>query len=520
MKFRKIAAFSIAAALAVSVAWGDKVVFLHTNDTHSSIDPVLPVGGILQRKAIVDSVRKADKNVLLIDAGDAVQGTLYFKFFGGDVEYPLMNMMDYDIRILGNHEFDNGLKQLADHYKDVKADRLSANYDFSNTPLKGMFRPYVIKKIGGKKIGFIGININPESLMSKQNYDGLVYKDLIKTANETARMLKHDKKCDAVIVVSHIGVSKSSGEPTDYDLAVSSHDIDAIIGGHSHTTILPGNKGDYPDVVKNADGRDVLVVQTGKYGRNIGEIDIDTDKLGKGIDAFRYKLIPVTDRFPEAQLDKRMMKFLAPYKHVVDSVNAHVIGRSLETLDNSDRNGGYANFGADYARWYGQLVADSLGDGRRVDIGFLNVGGIRQKMPKGDITEGEILSTFPFSNRMVLMDIKGRDFIEAMKVAAAKGGEAVSENIRVVTDGKGNLVRVVIDDKEMDPEKTYVMSTIDFVAQGKDKLVTMANGKVFWRDSVEMCAPVLRYIRTLTDLGLPVDPDMNGRFVKEVKISK
>ena len=117
-----------------------------------------------------------------------VQGTLYFKYFKGDVEYPIFNMMDYDIRIIGNHEFDNGLEELAKYWKDVKATRLSANYDFSMTPARGLFKPYVIKKVGKKKIGFFGINVDPESLISKENYEGMKYYDAIETANKTAAM--------------------------------------------------------------------------------------------------------------------------------------------------------------------------------------------------------------------------------------------------------------------------------------------------------------------------------------------
>lgn len=506
--------------MALTQLQAEKIVLLHTNDTHSTIDATPGgAGGVLQRKAIIDSVRRADKNVLLIDAGDMVQGSLYFRFFKGDVEYPLMNMQGYDIRILGNHEFDNGLESLAHYYKDVKAARLSANYDFSATELKGMFEPYVIKKIGGKKIGFIGININPDGLIAQESCKGVVYKDGITAANTLARELKGKKGCDAVIVVSHIGVTPDSGEPTDYDLAASSRDIDAIIGGHSHTVLKPGVRdGATPSIVRNAEGREVLVAQTGRYGRYIGEIDIDTDKLGKGIEAFSYKLIPVTDRFPDSALDKKMEKFIAPYRHKVDSVNSRVIAMSAYDLDNNDRNGGYANWTADYARWYGQHVLDSLGTGRRLDIGLMNVGGIRHRMPKGVVTEGQMLNTFPFSNRMLVMELAGRDFIETMKVAAPKGGEGISENIRVVTDGAGGVVRVVIDGEEMDPDKIYTVCTIDYVADGNDKMSSMKNGKVIWRDSVDMAAPLLRYVGHLTELGLPVAPDLGGRFVKEVKL--
>ena len=128
--------------LAAGAAMAEDLVILTTNDTHSNIDTdVSGAGGVLPRKAIIDSVRKAEKNVILVDAGDMVQGTLYFKYFKGDVEYPLFNMMDYDIRILGNHEFDRGMDGLAKEWSQVTATRLSTNYDLSGSALDGLFVP-------------------------------------------------------------------------------------------------------------------------------------------------------------------------------------------------------------------------------------------------------------------------------------------------------------------------------------------------------------------------------------------
>lgn len=519
MKFslRKPLVFTLMAVALVAAA--DKITLLHTNDTHSSIDPDPKTGngGILQRKAIFDSVRQADRNVLAIDAGDAVQGSLYFKFFKGDVEYPLMNMMDYDIRILGNHEFDNGLKDLAKYYRKVTATPLSTNYDFSKTELKGIFKPYVIKKIGGKKVGFIGININPESLIEKKNTGAMVYEDAIGKANETAAYLKKDKKCDLVVAVTHIGVSDKSGQPTDYDLARQSRDIDIIIGGHSHTLINPGQTGQYPNVVKNADGRDVLVAQTGKGGKFVGEISIDTDLLGQGVAAYDYKLLPVGNRFKS--YDPAMQKFLEPYKHDVDSVNARVIGRADYTLHGDDRNGGYANLAGDFAMWFGRQVVDSVLPGRKIDLGIMNVGGIRHDMPAGDVTEGEILDTFPFANYMIIKELSGQDIIDAMKVAAKKGGEAVSGNVRVVCTPDSTVKQVIINGEPMDPNRQYVVSTISYLGDGNDNLKTLANGKLLWRDPMpDMSERILDYISSFGRLGLPVNPDPTPRFVREVVI--
>lgn len=499
----------------------EDLVILTTNDTHSNIDfDENGRGGILPRKAIIDSVRKAEKNVILVDAGDMVQGTLYFKYFKGAVEYPIFNMMDYDIRILGNHEFDNGLDDLAKYWKDVKADRLSANYDFKGTPAEGIFKPYVIKKVGKRKIGFIGINVNPESLISKENYEGMKYSDAIAVANRTAAYLRDNQKCDLVVAVTHIGYESIPGKENDMDLARQSRDIDIIIGGHSHTFVDPSTPDKTPYWIENAAGKPVLVTQTGKYGRNVGYIKIDLENIKKH--QYDYEYIPVTDRFSPDAYDKNIEKFLAPYRQKVDSVNNNVIGWSLQDMVNNDRNGTYANWTADFGFQRGNQIADSIRntgkDFPAVDMAMINVGGIRQVMNKGAVTEGQILSTFPFSNSLTIIEIKGQDIIDALKVAALKGGEAISGNVRVVTDGNGALEHVTINGNLMDPEKLYTVCTIDYVAQGNDDLVTMGNNRELWRDNKEMCIEVLKYIKHLTSLGLPISADPNGRFVKNVNM--
>lgn len=517
MKKTIITAILIAAA-AIGVAARDLVI-LHTNDTHSLIMPDADGrGGVLQRKAIIDSVRKSNKDVLLIDAGDKVQGTLYFKFFKGDVEYPLQNLLGVDIAILGNHEFDNGLKALAEKEKTMTAERLSANYDFTGTPAEGLYKPYTIKKIGGKKIGFFGINVDPESLITEANYEGMKFLDIIETANATAALLKNKKKCDLVVAVTHIGYTKSGQRTSDPDLARASKDIDIIIGGHSHTLVNPANPGEYPSIVDNAEGRPVLIVQTGKSGKYIGQIRVDLDKLKISTPAdFDYSLIDVTDRFPEEQLDGRIKKFLTPFTDSLEMVTKDIIGVAADDFINEGRTGAFPNWAADFGRWYGNVVLDSLRRSNpavpELDFAIMNVGGIRNPIPKGNVSKGQILSTFPFSNRYVIMRISGKDIIETLKVAAKKGGEAVSREVIVVSDKDRNLQRVLLDLKEIDPEKTYTVGTIDYVAWGNDDMRSMANGEWIWSDSVELCAPIIRYVEELTRLGLPMTADPAARFV-------
>lgn len=497
-------------------AVAQRLVILHTNDTHSNIDSDdKGKGGILPRMAIIDSVRAKEKNVLLVDAGDAVQGSLYFKIFRGDVEYPLFNMMDYDVRILGNHEFDNGLDDLARYWKDVKASRLSANYDFSDTPAKGLFSPYVIKNIAGKKVGFLGINVDPADLIVEENYKGMKMSDIVSTAKKTASLLKK-QGCDLVVAVTHIGYDE--GDIDDRALAAASKDIDIIIGGHSHTFIDPANPKSVPYWFKNSIGRDVLVAQTGKYGANIGYIALDLKNFkNKKID---YKLIPVTDRFDASKYSEEMTNFIAPFKLKVDSINSRVIGWSDADLINKREACPYGNWAGDFSARFGRHIADSLRSAGvevpDIDFGLMNLGGIRQPMHAGTISEGQILSTFPFDNKIRIIEISGKDIIETMKIVSRKGGEAVSSEVRVVTDSVGNYLGMTVDGLPVDPDKNYVVATIDYIAKGKDGMVPMKNHREIWRDSREVSARIIDYISDLTANGLPVAADPNPRFVVTV----
>lgn len=251
------------------------IVFIHTNDTHSQIEAIsknasknADMGGVLRRKAFIDSVRVAEKNVILVDAGDYVQGTPYFNFFKGKAEIDLMNKMGYEIATLGNHEFDNGVEALAQMLTPAKFDIVSANYNVNNTPLNTLVKPYMIKEIDGVKIGIIGLCVDPKGLIDSKNCEGIIYKDPIKTANELAANLKKSG-VDLIVILSHLGLETTPG---DKELAAASKDIDIIIGGHSHTLLSEAIK------VKNLSGKDVLIGQTGKSGLNIGLIKVKLKK--------------------------------------------------------------------------------------------------------------------------------------------------------------------------------------------------------------------------------------------------
>lgn len=519
------------ALLCTTVANARDLVILTTNDVHSTVDPGDDGnGGVLQRKAIIDSVRRAEKNVLLIDAGDAVQGTLYFRFFRGIVENELMKMQGYDLRILGNHEFDNGINELAYFMKPWKGKLLSANYDARGTALDGLLTPYVVKKIDGKRIGFFGLNVDPKGLIGMNNMGGVRFKDVITTANATAAMLRKKEKCDLVVAVTHIGYTAKDNKTTDVDLARASTDIDIIIGGHSHTVVTPGRDGKYPSLVDNAEGRPVLITQTGKYGPNIGYIDIDLDDLEKGkrpsAEEFEYRLIPVTDRFPHESYDPEITTWLSTYKHDVNSVNARVIGYAPNPLDSDDPVGEYANWTADMARDIMQQTLDSIHAADpastlpvTVDMAIMNVGGIRQNMKAGPVTEGKILSTFPFTNKLVLLDLTGEQLLQAMDSAALRGGEAISAEMRVLVDENNHMIDARLNGRAIDPKKHYYVVTINYLADGNDGFSALTSAPRLWTDERDVAAPILRYVIQTGKAGLPMQGYPYPRFVKKIPVT-
>ena len=257
-----------------------KLTILHTNDVHSHIDPFPAtdprnpnMGGVARRAALIESIRKENSNVLLLDAGDIFQGTPYFNYYGGELEFKLMSMMKYDASTIGNHDFDNGVDGLYAQLPHASFDFISSNYDFKNTVMNGHVHPYKIFIKEGIKVGIFGLGIELDGLVDKKGYKETVYNDPVEVAQDMTRLLKKEQKCDLIICLSHLGYKyKDETEKiSDLKLATLTKDIDLIIGGHTHTFL------DKPTVVKNLEGNQVLVNQVGCFGINLGKIDFYFD---------------------------------------------------------------------------------------------------------------------------------------------------------------------------------------------------------------------------------------------------
>lgn len=253
---------------------------LHTNDTHSCIMPLNPNladtavagrGGFLRRVAMIKEERAKNPDLLLIDSGDFSQGSPFYTMFKGDVEVGLMNLMGYDAVTIGNHEFDFGLENMARIFKMAKFPVVCANYDFTGTCVEGLVKPYVIIKRNGLKIGLFGLSPQLEGLVDLSKCKGVTYLDPVEVGNRVAAELKHDKKCDVVICVSHLGWLRPD-EMGDQKLLASSKDIDLVLGGHSHSYFKELR------YVNNADGKAVPVDQNGKNAMYVGKLTLSFDK--------------------------------------------------------------------------------------------------------------------------------------------------------------------------------------------------------------------------------------------------
>lgn len=263
------------------------VTILHTNDVHSHVEAFdtdhgkYPgMGGVARRASLIQEIRRENPNTLLFDAGDIFQGTPYFNYFGGEVEFKMMSKLGYDGATIGNHDFDNGIEGLEKQLPNAKFDFIISNYDFSDTVMDGRTDPYKIYETGGIKVGVFGLGIKLKGLVDPIMFKETKYLDPVEITQDMTRLLRQEKKCDLVIALSHLGYNYKgrSERISDLTLAKKTEGIDLIIGGHTHTFLKK------PTVVRNRADKNMLVNQVGCWGLQVGRIDFEFNTTGKKSD--------------------------------------------------------------------------------------------------------------------------------------------------------------------------------------------------------------------------------------------
>lgn len=257
-----------------------KITILHTNDMHSHIQPFTSgrnkgLGGMAQRAGLINSIREKETHVLLLDAGDIFQGTPYFNYYGGELEFKLMSMLKYDLATLGNHDFDNGIDGLYKQMPHANFNFVSANYDFTNTILDTIVKPYQIFYKDGIKIGIFGLGIELDGMVTRNLYKETKYLNPIEITQGIVKNLKRDENCDLIICLSHLGFKHDNlpNKISDFKLAKATKDIDLIIGGHTHTFMKK------PVVIDNLENKKVIINQVGCHGLFLGKIDFYFDSF-------------------------------------------------------------------------------------------------------------------------------------------------------------------------------------------------------------------------------------------------
>ena len=435
----------------------NEFVILFTNDFHSQIEPLSKEetynadrGGVKRIKALVDSVRNAEKTVYLADAGDYVQGTYYFSLLNGSVEMEVMDQLKYDVRTVGNHEFDKKMTCLYDMLTWSDVPVVASNYDFSRTNLANRVEQSMIIEKNGIKVGFIGLNVKLDNLVAPSAREGVDWQNAINVADKLAKDLR-DRGADIVIALSHLGYEKNSSEVYyDRGIAMNTQYIDMIIGGHSHTFL------NYADYVKNKNNVSVPVVQTGSKGICLGYAKIKLNENGKP--TFTYKLIPVKSHL-DKKLDPAFSAIVDEYTASVSYKMEEVIGNCPQAIKKGSPESPLYNLTGDALIWMAKEYMDV-----DADVSLYNSGGLRAEISAGDLTIGEAYAVYPFDNVLSIVTMKGGDLKTMFNYVASNGGLPVNSGVKLVISNK-KVKSVTVNGKAIDNNKTYTVATIDYLVE-------------------------------------------------------
>jgi|GEM_PF-148614 len=468
-------AASLPQALADKETKPFSLTILHTNDIHAHDQPFQDrgkiVGGMARLGHLVRQLRKENSgHTIVADAGDIFQGTAFFTRYRGEVEVELLNLIGYDVYTIGNHEFDEGGINLADQLARAKFDVLNCNLDATALPsLQKILKPAVIKNIGGQKVAFIGA-ITPDIETLSLNRDGVNLK--------RGRPLKPDSRddlswlspikdevdkiatqgVDKIVLVTHCGLE------TDKILAAEIPQIDAIIGGHSHTRLAAAV------IVTHDDGSHTVIVQTGNYGRNLGKLNLVFDTHGAvNVAATHYELLPITKEIPE---DKDIKEYLERKGEPLKTLK-EVVSFASKDFDNNFR-------GMKTDSALGGLICDSFYEAGKADgaqITFENRGGIRSRIEQGNVTLEKIEELLPFENHLVFADVTGDRLKKTLEhsVAGSTGGKFLDvHGMKFAYDSErkmGDRIIYMLVEKdgqwqEVDPAASYRIGMTDYSFKG------------------------------------------------------
>lgn len=457
-----------------------ELTIMHTNDVHAEHEPGRDGdGGAARQATVVRQIRDEVANSLLLDAGDRFTGTLFHIQWMGQDSAQIMNMIDYDAMTLGNHEFDNGDEVLAAFVDALEAPVVTANMDFSASPLlAGKVAPWITLEVGGDEVGIIGLVTPDSEILSSPGPELVFMYDMVSVTQEAVDALTAEG-VDKIILLTHIGFE------ADVEVAQQVSGVDVVIGGHTNTFLsntYTGAQGEYPLVFESTSGEPVLVVQASARTRYLGRLDVEFD--GAGV---------LTDWEGDAIL---LSRYIAPASDVSDLVaglaepiaalRQQVVGEAAVMLD-GDRS---------VCRVeecnLGNLIADAVREETGAQIAYMNGGGIRSDIEAGEITMSDILTVQPFNNVTSTFSLSGADVLAMLENAVSRiqlneqgqvqrGGASgrflqlsgARFSIDPTQEVGSRIVSVEVLDEAgefvaLDPEAIYTMAGNNYVRTGGD----------------------------------------------------
>jgi 5'-nucleotidase / UDP-sugar diphosphatase len=461
-----------------------RVRIIHTNDHHARIEPVLggtppaPIhGGVSRRKTLIDAIRGEGGNQLLIDAGDVFQGTLWYNQYLGQADLEFYNALGYEAMAIGNHEFDNGQQPLAEFIKRASFPVLSANIVAdASSPLSGLFKPWIVKDVGGEKIGIFGLTTEETPILSGPG-PGLTFTNYIDAARRSVAELKA-QGVSKIIALTHIGIT------FDRELARQVDGIQVIIGGHSHTPMgpqvsPPDPNRPYPEVIASPSGKPVIMATDWEWGRWLGDLTIGFDANGDITNVIAAKPTEVAASIePDGGFEARIGVLVQP----LTALRSKPVGEAAVPL-----NGARADVRTKETN-LGNLIADSMLEKTRpagAQVAIMNGGGIRTSIDAGPITLGEVLEVQPFGNILSLVTLTGAQLKEALENGVSQVEQVAGRFPQVAgmrytwnpaAPVGSRIVSVEVAGAALDPAGSYRVATLNFLLTGGDGYAVFQNG--------------------------------------------
>jgi 5'-nucleotidase/UDP-sugar diphosphatase len=509
---------------AVTVAQDEEpfaLTIMHTNDVHAHHDPNNDGdGGAARQATVVQQIRAEGGNSLLLDGGDRFTGTLYHIEYEGQDSVQIMNMIGYDAMTLGNHEFDNGDEVLAAFVDGLNFPVVTANVDFSASPiLADMIEPYVVLEVGGEQIGIIGL-VTPESEILSSPGDELVFEyDLVSVTQAMVDELT-GMGVNKIILLTHIGYE------ADLEVAQAVTGVDVVVGGHTNTFLsndFAGAQGEYPTVLESAAGEPVLVVQASTATLYLGRLDVEFDAAGV-LSAWAGDPILLSRYITP---DTAISDLLAGLSEPIEELRNTAIGESSVALVGDRRVCRVEECNL------GNMITDALRIETGAEIAITNGGGIRADIDEGEITVGEVLTVLPFGNMVSTFELSGAGIIAALEngvsqVTLTEAGlisrdgaagrfpqvSGISFTFDPTQEPGSRIVEVLLENGEpLDPDAIYSVATNDFMRGGGDGYETFAVEAI---DPYDFGKPLDLVMAEYIGNNSPVAPEVAGRITATV----